>query len=176
MAHLIERAASGRAKCRGCGRKIAAGEWRLGERLPNPFADDGGEMTHWYHPVCAAYRRPEAFLETAAAPDAPAIDDRDPLLEEARLGVAHHRLPRASTAARAPTGRAACRSCREPIAKDTWRISLVFYEDGRFTPAGFVHAACARAYFETDAVLPRVRHFSPELPEAEVGELAALIG
>ena len=45
MDHVIEPASSGRAKCRGCGRAIAKGELRLGERLPNPFTDEG-EMTH----------------------------------------------------------------------------------------------------------------------------------
>ena len=66
MPHVSERAPTGRAKCRGCGRPIAAGSLRLGERLPNPFADDGGEMTHWFHPACGAFRRPEAFLAAAA--------------------------------------------------------------------------------------------------------------
>jgi hypothetical protein len=65
MPHTIERASSGRAKCRGCGQAIPKDTLRLGERLPNLFADDGGEMTHWYHVACAAYRRPEAFLEAA---------------------------------------------------------------------------------------------------------------
>ena len=171
MPHVIERASSGRAKCRGCGGKIASGDWRLGERLPNPFADDGGEMTHWYHPICAAYRRPEAFLEASGAADAPALADHDRLVEEARMGIAHRRLSRASTAGRAPTGRAVCRSCKTAIDKAAWRISLVFYEEGRFTPAGFVHAGCTRVYFETGAVLPRVVHFSPDLSAADIEEL-----
>ena len=33
MGHVIEPAASGRAKCRGCGKPIAKNELRLGERL-----------------------------------------------------------------------------------------------------------------------------------------------
>ena len=56
MPHVIETASSGRAKCRGCGEKIAAGELRFGERLPNPFAE--GETTHWFHLECAAFKRP----------------------------------------------------------------------------------------------------------------------
>ena len=39
MSHLIEPAASGRAKCRGCQRPIQKDELRFGERVPNPFAD-----------------------------------------------------------------------------------------------------------------------------------------
>ena len=65
MPHSIEPATSGRAKCRGCGRPIDKGELRLGERLPNPYAE--GEMTLWFHPTCAAYKRPEALLEALAA-------------------------------------------------------------------------------------------------------------
>jgi len=64
MPHLLERAPTGRAKCRGCSRAIAAGDWRFGERLPNPYADgEGAEMTHWYHPICAAFKRPEPLVE-----------------------------------------------------------------------------------------------------------------
>jgi len=176
MPHVIERAATGRAKCRGCSGRIAAGEVRFGERLPNPFADEGSEMTHWFHLACAAFRRPEPFLETLAGAADP-LADRDRLEREARLGAAHRRLPRLTTAERAPTGRATCRSCRELIEKGAWRISLVYYEDGRFMPSGFIHAGCARVYVETTDVLDRVRHFSPDLSEPDLVDLrAALAG
>lgn len=168
MAHVIEAAPTGRAKCRGCGGKIAALELRFGERLPNPFAD--GETTHWFHLDCAAFKRPEPFLEGLAAREEP-LDDRDRLEREARLGLAHRRLPRIDGAERAPSGRAACRSCREPIPKDAWRIRLVFYEDGRFVPAGYVHARCAGAYFETTEVLARVQRFAPDLCAEDVEEI-----
>jgi len=172
MPNLLEPASSGRAKCRGCGGRIAAGELRFGERLPNPFGEGDAEMTHWFHLLCGVYRRPEAVIETLEA-NAGTVPDRDDLLREARLGAEHHRLPRLSTAERATSGRAACRSCREPIAKDTWRISLVFYEDGRFTPAGFVHVACAPAYFETADIMGRLKHFSPALTDANFDEIRA---
>jgi hypothetical protein len=175
MAHVLELASTGRAKCRGCGQQIAAKTVRLGERVPNPFSDDGGETTHWYHPACGAFRRPEAFLEalTTTTVDVP---DRVMLEHEAALGVAHHRAPRVSTAGLAPTGRATCRGCKEAIAKDTWRIALVFYEDGRFVPSGFVHASCASSYLETIDLLPRIRHFSPDLTDADIAALAAALG
>lgn len=168
--HIFEMAPSGRARCRGCGQTIAKGERRFGERLPNPFADEGGEMTHWYHPTCAAYRRPEALLEALRALPEP-LEGQAGLEREAQLGVAHHRLPRVNTAERAASGRAACRACKEPIAKDTWRISLLFYEDGRFSPSGFIHVACARGYLETTEILPRITHFTPELTEADLKEI-----
>ena len=64
MAHVIEPASSARAKCRGCGRPIAKGILRLGERLPNPFGE--GEMTLWFHLPCAAFKRPQPFLDAIA--------------------------------------------------------------------------------------------------------------
>ena len=169
-AHRIEPASSARAKCRGCGERIAGGELRFGESLKNPFAD--GEMTLWFHLECAAFKRPEPFLETLEAQSEP-LEDRERLAAEARLGLAHRRLPRVDGAGRAPTGRAQCRACRAPIEKGAWRIALVFYEEGRFAPSGFVHAGCTRAYLETTDVLSRVRRFSPELREDDLALLAA---
>lgn len=164
MSHLLEPAASGRSKCRGCGRPIARGELRFGERLPNPFAD--GEMTMWFHPACAAYKRPEPLLQ-ALAEIRDEMPDREKLERAARGSLAHRRLPRIDGAERAPTGQARCRSCREPIARGSWRIRLVFYQDGRFTPGGFVHLDCRKAYFETDDILDQVLHFSQALDERE---------
>jgi Poly(ADP-ribose) polymerase and DNA-Ligase Zn-finger region len=169
MADVIEAASTGRAKCRACGGKIAAGELRFGERLPNPFAD--GEITQWFHLDCGAFARPEPLLEALGSRTEP-LEDAGRLESEARLGVAHHRAPRIRAAERAPTGRAKCRSCHEAIAKDAWRITLVFYEEGRFAPSGYVHVRCARAYFETREILPRVRRFSAALSEADLHEIA----
>ena len=165
MPHVIEPASSGRAKCRACGLPIAKGELRFGERQANAFGE--GEMTLWYHLPCAAFARPEPFLELAAADgNAP-----QPLVAAARFGIEHRRVPRIHGAERAPTGRARCRSCKELIAKDDWRIALVFFEEFRFDPGGFVHAGCAQAYFETIDIIERVRRFSPALGAAEVAEL-----
>jgi hypothetical protein len=168
MSHLIQPAPSGRSKCRGCGDRIAAGELRFGESLPNRFAE--GEMTHWFHLDCAAYKRPGPFLETLEARPEP-LADTQPLASEAKHGIAHRRLPRVNGAERSPSGRAQCRSCRGRIEKGAWRIALVFYEDGRFEPSGFIHVPCAQDYFETIEVLPRLRRFSPDLSDEDLGEL-----
>jgi hypothetical protein len=177
MAHALELASTGRATCRGCGLKIQARTLRLGERVPNPFSDDGGETTHWYHPACGAYRRPEAMVQALeSATDAVGvIPDRDALTREAQLGITHRRVSRVSTASLAPTGRATCRACKVLIDKDTWRIALLYYEDGRFVPSGFIHAACAVSYLETTDILPRVRHFSPDLTEPDIEALATAL-
>ena len=95
------------------------------------------------------------------------------LAAAARFGIEHRRVPRLHGAERATSGRAHCRSCRESIAKGEWRLPLVFFEDYRFNPGGYVHARCARNYFETTELLDRVRHFSPELREPDVAEVAA---
>jgi hypothetical protein len=169
--HVIEAASSGRAKCRSCDRPIAKGELRFGERQPNAFGD--GEMTLWFHLPCAAYSRPEPFLEVQAA--APGDAQLETLAAAARFGIEHRRVPRLHGAERATSGRAHCRSCREIIAKGEWRLPLVFFEEYRFNPGGFIHAQCARDYFETVELLDRIRHFSPALGEPELADVATAL-
>jgi hypothetical protein len=165
---VIEPAATGRAKCRGCGQAIAAGVLRFGEGVPNAFGE--GESVQWYHLDCAAFKRPEPFLQTMEG--APAVPEAERLKTDAQLGIGHPRLPRINGAEHDPSGRAQCRHCKTNIAKGAWRITLVFWEDGRFNAAGFVHPSCAAAYFETaESVMARVKRFAPALPEAELEEV-----
>lgn len=184
MAHVIEPASSGRAKCRSCDQPIAKGELRFGERQPNAFGE--GEMTLWFHLPCAAYSRPEPFLEMQEAAAAEGVAapgtatqgaaagvDLAPLVAAARFGLEHRRVPRLHGAERATSGRAHCRSCRELIGKGDWRLSLVFFEDYRFSPGGYIHAHCARDYFETVELEDRIRHFSPNLRGEELDEITA---
>jgi len=131
-------------------------------------------VTHWYHPRCGAYKRPEAFLEALPAATAP-VQEADELMAAAHDGLAHRRVPRINGAERDPSGRAHCRSCKDTIEKGTWRISLVFFEEGRFVPAGSIHTRCAPQYFETTIILPRIRHFAPNLTEADLAEIQAAI-
>lgn len=179
MAHVFERAPTGRAKCRACGQLIAAGDVRFGERLPNPFADgENVEMTHWFHVSCAAFKRPEPFVAALEAEGSGAeiLEGREPLEREARLGLTHRRVSRVDSASRAPSGRATCRACKEKIEKDTWRIALVWYEDGRFVPSGFIHLGCAASYLETSDLLARLRHFSTGLTDEDFAQIAAALG
>jgi hypothetical protein len=174
MAHAFETAATGRSKCRGCGEKIAAGELRLAERIPNPFGE--GEAALYFHPDCGALKRPEAFLEALAAREEP-LPDGERLSAEARLGNEHPRLTRLDGAERSPTGRAQCRACKDTIAKDAWRLKLVFFEEGRFQPAGYLHPRCAPSYCETPTpILPRVKRFAPGLREEDVAEIERELG
>ena len=169
MPHRFELASSGRSKCRGCGRSIQRGELRFGECLENPFAD-GKEMTIWFHPLCAAYKRPEPFHPALeATPET--VPDRPSLERAARDGLTHRRLPRIDGAERAPSGQATCRSCRNVIERGSWRIRLAFFEEGRFSPGGFVHLDCRGAYFETEDILDRVLQFSSALSDDEREDL-----
>jgi hypothetical protein len=170
MAHSIESAASGRSKCRGCGQPIQRAELRFGERVPNHFGE--GETTLWFHPLCGAYKRPQPLLE-ALAGTAESVPDRGGLERAALRSVAHERLQRIDGAERSPSGQAKCRSCQEPIERGSWRIRVVFYEEGRFAPGGYVHLACCKVYFEADGILDQVLHFSPALSDAD---REALIG
>src|SRR5690349_9156458 len=110
MAHAFEPAASGRAKCRGCGQPLPKGEVRFGERLANPFAE--GEMTHWFHPACAAFKRPDALLEGLESAGIE-VPGREGLERNARATLAQPRLARIDGAERSPSSQARCRHCRE---------------------------------------------------------------
>jgi hypothetical protein len=167
--HIFTPAASGRSKCRGCAQPLKRGELRFGENLPNLFGE--GEMTLWFHPLCAAYKRPHPLLE-ALAQVTEAVPDRENLERAARRSITYGRVPRIDGAERAPSGQATCRSCKELIARDTWRIRTVFYEEGRFSPGGYIHLACRKVYFETGDVLDQVLQFSPGLQDADREELA----
>jgi hypothetical protein len=178
MTHVIEHASSGRAKCRGCGVKIEKDELRFGERQPNAFGE--GEMTLWFHVPCAAYKRPKPFLELLEGVEAEEISTDELSIAQAfreavEFGVAHRRVPRIDKVGRAPTGRARCRNCRELIEKGSWRIGLVFFEEYRFEPSGFIHASCAAEYFGTTDVLDRIRHFNPDLGDDELADFEAAL-
>jgi len=172
MPHVFEPAATNRSKCRGCKQVLQKGELRFGESLPNQFGE--GEVTHWFHPKCAAFKRPEPLLE--ALQSAADVPDREELERIARASLAQPRLQRIDGAERSPTSQAKCRQCREPIEKGGWRIRLIFHEEGTFSPGGFIHVACRRAYFETDDIVEPVLHFSPAVDAAEREALAAELG
>ena len=169
MPHVFEIAPSGRSRCRGCAQSIARGVLRFGERLPNLFGE--GEMSLWFHPLCAAYKRPQSLLDGLASTTEP-VPEREKLEAAARGSLAQRRLPRIDGAERAKSGQAKCRSCHELIERDSWRIRIAFYEEGRFFPGGYLHLACRQRYFETSDLLDHVLHFSQELGADERAELA----
>lgn len=158
MGHTLETAASGRSKCRACGETIGKGQLRLGERLPNLFTDQG-EMTLWFHVLCGAYSRPEAFLEALGEQETP-VEGAAELRAAAERSVEHPRLQRFKGVELAKTGRAACRQCRETIDKGQPRVILQYFEDGRFNPAGYLHPGCVAGYVGTPQYGPVLQHFA----------------
>lgn len=174
--HVVEPAASGRAKCRACGDKIAKGTLRFGEKVDNPYGD--GLATYWFHLVCGALRRPEPFEAMLRANPMLSFDEREVVLHRAQRGLSHPRLARLTTVMRDPSGRARCRHCRETIAKGDWRVALSIWQEARFEPIGFIHLTCAPGYFETsdpDDLLPRIEAMSPKLSGDDMNEIAAVL-
>src|SRR6478609_5830487 len=129
MASVIERASSGRAKCRACGQAIAKGEERFGEALPNAYGE--GESLFWFHLRCAACSRPESLLSALEQGQA-APAESEALQALAREGLAQPRLSRILRAERASSGRARCRHCRGLSEQATRRLWLPVFEEERF--------------------------------------------
>lgn len=172
MPSLIERASSGRAKCRACGVAISRDELRFGEALPNAYGE--GESLFWFHLTCAAHARPESFLAVLT-------ESRETLPEPAELetlaraGIAQPRLCRILKAEQASSGRAKCRHCRELIAQGAWRIVLQIFEEGRFNPIGTIHASCATGYFGVEPPLERFKLPSNSLAPDALAEVVTEI-
>jgi hypothetical protein len=169
LVHTFEPASSGRSKCRGCGQPLERGALRFGERLPNSYGE--GEMTLWFHPLCAAYKRPEPLLEAlrAVGTDVPAAASLAHIAEHL---LQQPRLARIDGAERAPGSQAKCRHCHENIERGVWRIRIVHHDEGgRFNPGGFIHVGCSTAYFGTAASSEQILHFSRDLSADERASL-----
>jgi len=168
---VIEPAKSGRANCRGCGRKILQGELRFGESLQNPYAE--GEALVWYHLVCAACMRPEKFGPALDGYGQP-VAEANWLRQAVNAGLAHPRLQRLVRAERAPGGSAHCRHCRELVPKASWRLALQVFEEGRMQPIGTIHAGCAPAYFGTGEIRDRLERLTEGLSPADLAAIERL--
>jgi hypothetical protein len=165
MKHILEPATTGRSRCRVCNQAIERGQLRFGERREG-FGD--AESTCWFHPLCAAYRRPAPLSEVLNAQ----VEHLRPIIE---LGLAHPRLQDLNGAERSPTDRARCKHCHKRIEKGAWRLGLTFFAEFRFADSGFVHAACAAAYVGTSDIFERVKHLSGEITAADLEELRAAL-
>ena len=144
MAHLIERAKSGRAVCKTCQEPIAQGELRLGEEIPNAFSGRPG--MRWHHLACAADSRPAQLREALAAfseelPERPALLIR---IERALGELPPVEFPFAERGERAST----CRACGLSIPAGELRLATELREEhkGYFRlAAAHLHPGCARA-------------------------------
>lgn len=149
MAHVIEKAKSGRAKCRKCREKIEKDELRFGHEAESQFGDEGVAV-QWYHLKCAAQKVPldlEATLKGFA--------DELPGRVELEAEIAKNRSKQKPTtmpyAEVAPSARSSCQVCDEKIAKGEIRIAVEReIEAGGFSRmgAGYLHPQCAMSYEE----------------------------
>lgn len=150
MANVIEEAKSGRASCRTCRKSIAKGELRFGEEAANAFGDE--PTLRWHHLTCAAEKLPAELRDTLAHYPG-TVPERDALEKKIGEALAGGRgkpggFPYAD---KAPTGRARCIECREPIAQGSVRVAIEReLETGAMVTrgAGYLHPSCVRTWAE----------------------------
>ena len=179
MANVIEEAKSGRASCRTCKKPIAKGELRLGVETQTQFSDT--PSMQWHHLLCAAAKLP-AELKAALAEYPGEVRNRSEL--EAAMAQAENKgaakpagFPYVD---RAPTGRAKCMQCEQPIEKGSFRVAVERELEigGNVTRGtGYLHPACVAENLENiggsvDELIEGLRANS-QLPEGELDGVIA---
>ncbi len=182
MGNVIEEAKSGRASCRTCKKAIAKGELRFGEEAPNAFGDQ--PSMRWHHLTCAAEKLPAELKETLDQypGTVPNRAELDKLMQDA-LAKGRAKPGGFPYADKAPTGRARCIQCSQPIEKDSIRIAIEREIDtGAMVTkgAGYMHPKCVVAYVEAnggdkDDLVEGVRANSRLVP-ADLDAVIAEIG
>ena len=177
MGHIIEKAKSGRAKCRSCKKAIEKDTLRLGEEILDPFGS-GGTTHVWHHTDCAAEKKPDE-LKAAMAEFEGEIPNRAAL--EKKLSESQKKLPPGMFpyAEKAPTGRSKCMACEESIDKDTLRVAVEREVDtGTFKTKGpgYLHPMCAADFTGDDDMFRKIAANSRELSKEQLAELEAALG
>ena len=179
MANVIEEAKSGRASCRTCKKAIAKGELRLGVETQTQFSDT--PSLQWHHLLCAAAKHPDE-LKAALAEypgEVPNRAELDAAMEQAaKKGAAK---PAAFPYVdRAPTGRARCMLCEQPIEKASFRVAVERELELGATVtrgAGYLHPKCVAENLSNvggviEDLIEGIRANS-KLPEAELDGVIA---
>jgi hypothetical protein len=144
MANVIEEAKSGRASCRTCRKAIAKGELRLGVETQTQFSDT--PSMQWHHLPCAATKLPDE-LKAALADYPGEVPNRaeiDAAIEQAGKKAAAKPAGHPYVD-RAPTGRARCMQCEQPIEKAAFRVAVERELEigGNVTRGtGYLHPGC----------------------------------
>lgn len=152
--HKLEVSPSGRATCRTCKTAIAKDVLRFGNSVPDTFSGAGFRL-EWHHVACAVTKFPEALGEALTkyegdVPDRAVLEAQILKASQPRedgTGSGRGGTPNAD---HAPTGRAKCTQCEQPIEKGSIRIG-VEREAGSsgFAGVSYLHPACASAWVET---------------------------
>jgi len=182
MGNVIEEAKSGRASCRTCKKAIAKGELRFGEEAPNAFGDQ--PSMRWHHMLCAAEKLP-AELKAALDQYPGTVPNRAELDKAMADALAKGRAKPGGFpfADKAPTGRAKCIQCSQPIEKDSVRVAIEREIDtGAMVTkgAGYLHPKCVAAYLaanggDKDEMIEGLRQNS-RLVAADLDAVLADIG
>lgn len=150
MANVIEEAKTGRASCRTCRKAIAKGELRLGVETQTQFSDT--PSMQWHHLACAAAKLPDE-LKAALAEypgEVPNRAELDAALDSAakKASAKPAGFPYVDPA---PTGRAKCMQCEQPIEKGSFRVAVERELEIGGNPtrgAGYLHPACVAENLE----------------------------
>jgi hypothetical protein len=181
MAHIIEVAKSGRAGCRSCRKPIPKGELRFGEETVNAFADSGETTFRWHHMICAAGKLPDELAQAMASFPGEIANRAE--IEELMKTAQASKPPPFPYADRAPTGRAKCLECGQPVEKGSLRVVIERdIERGMTTTkgAGSLHPACAAAHVESqggthEELTNGLRAHTRALSEADLDELFSIV-
>lgn len=188
--YVIEGARSSRSRCKTCRRKINKGALRIGILIEGPY----GVGYLWHHISCAARRqfeRVEEAYELAAWKQAKEPLEKVPDLDElrklrSRAEERRRQRKEIPYAEAAPTGRARCKHCSEPIEKGKLRVTLgrlvEFGSQVRTSPI-HVHPGCVAAELrspecgtEREGFAEALRANSADVPTAEIDALLDEIG
>lgn len=182
----IERARSGRSKCKGCRRPIQKDKVRIGILIEGPF----GPGYLWHHLTCAMRRRPEDVEQAYAGKcwdEGLEVPSLESLRAEAeKLEAKKTEKKEAPYVEIAPTGRSKCKHCGEAIEKGAYRVAVLrnveFYGQVRSGPIN-VHPKCVAAELkaedcatEVEGFEDAVRENSKGLEDAQVDEALRQIG
>jgi hypothetical protein len=150
MANVIEEAKSGRASCRTCRKPIAKGELRLGVETQTQFSD--APSLQWHHLPCAASKLPvelkAALAEYPGEVPGRAELDATILQAEKKASAKPAAHPFAD---HAPTGRAKCMQCEQPIEKGSFRVAVereLEIGGSATRGTGYLHPGCVAANLE----------------------------
>ena len=145
MANVIEEAKSGRAACRTCKKPIAKGELRLGVELQNAVQRYARACSGITCPAPHRSCRPSSRQSLDAfSGNVPNRGELDQMMSDS-LKKGHAKPGGFPYVDRAPTGRAKCMQCEEPIAKDSFRVAVEREIDtGTMVTrgAGYLHPKC----------------------------------
>ena len=177
--YVIEGARSSRSRCKVCRRPISKDTLRLGVLIEGPY----GTGYLWHHLTCAARRKLEnveeayeleAWNEAKTPPGkVPSLDELRKVSKDAdERKTQRKQIPHAEPA---PSGRAKCKHCEQPIDKGSVRVVLgrgVYFGSQIRTAPINVHPRCVAAELKSEDCTTEIEGFEAAL-RANSADLSA---